>query len=166
MRRARLAFGWIFAVLALGCGNDPATPRSGPVEANSARGASSLVSSGEARTASASGSSSAPSAKAPSSAGAVTSCANLAAEIQRTEARWAGAALACTTDAECACYGGPVCPNALVKACPAPVGSAAAAELAPLQRAWSDARCGGYAWSPYRCDAACIQGRCGTKTSP
>jgi hypothetical protein len=104
---------------------------------------------------------SAPAAR--SAAPLPTTCAGLTAEIKRTEARWVGVSFTCATDADCICYGGPACPNALVTTCPSPIGSNAGAELEPLVRAWVNVGCGFYLWSPSRCEAACLAGTCGNR---
>lgn len=100
-------------------------------------------------------------AAAPSpAASASTECAELAGKIAAVETSHAKEAFACTTAADCECYGGPVCPNALATQCPRAVGASVARELVPLVSAWTRAECGGFLWSPYGCDAACVDGRC------
>lgn len=93
-----------------------------------------------------------------------TTCPAIREAIQRAEVRHAGRD-ACTTDADCGCYGGPVCPNTLAqKRCPSPVSAAATAELDPLQEAWNKRKCGDYLWSPSRCEPVCVNGHCATKS--
>lgn len=89
-------------------------------------------------------------------------CASLANELASAEREAAAHPSACARDEDCACYGGPVCANALVTSCPGAVTRAAADLLAGLLGAWDAERCGGYLWSPSRCVPRCTSGRCVT----
>ncbi len=149
-----LAFAAAFAAFlaGMGCGTDAAAARDAGAEARATA----------TTTTTATATATVLRSAAPATVSAPTSCASIGADIARVEAKYAGAAFPCTTAADCACYGGPVCPNALVKQCPTAIGASAERELAQLSEAWSAADCGGYAWSPYGCEAACIDGRCGS----
>jgi hypothetical protein len=87
-------------------------------------------------------------------------CGKLGRELARTEARLAHSAPSCARDEDCVCYGGPVCPNALVRVCPSPLHRDVYRELQPIGDAWRANDCGGYLWSPYYCETKCSAGRC------
>jgi hypothetical protein len=87
-------------------------------------------------------------------------CDDLRRRLAEVQIRHAGAPARCAVDADCTCYGGPLCPNALVRTCPAPIAASAYRDLAPLDEAWRRHGCGGYAWSPYGCHARCGDGHC------
>jgi hypothetical protein len=95
-----------------------------------------------------------------SASAAAAGCETMAAAITSAEARLAKPTYSCTSDADCACYGGPVCPNSIASACPKVIGVGAQRELAELEDAWRKAGCGGYAWSPSMCEPACRAGVC------
>jgi hypothetical protein len=96
---------------------------------------------------------------APSTAAAAR-CEALARTIASAEARLAKQAYSCTSDADCACYGGPVCPNAIADVCPKVIGVGAQRELASFEVTWRQAGCEPYAWSPSMCEPACRGGTC------
>ena len=50
---------------------------------------------------------------------------------------------ACTQDSDCSCYGGPVCPNTFVSACPDARTRSATARGAVLEQQWQERDCGG-----------------------
>ena len=109
----------------------------------------------------ASSSPAAPSATAiaaPSASG--PSCESLATTIASAEARLAKPTYSCTSDADCECYGGPVCPNTISGVCPKVIGVGAQRELTALESTWRQAGCGGYVWSPSQCRPACRGGTC------
>ncbi|MBI4956978.1 MAG: hypothetical protein HY908_33495 [Myxococcales bacterium] len=147
--RARACLAALLA-LGLGC----AAGREAPGSTREPVPASGPTAAAPAPTASAR----APLARAAAPAG--SSCAALGSALAAAEARWADRDARCGRDADCVCYGGPVCPNALVRSCPGAVAAASQAELAPLEAAWQAAGCEGYLWSPYGCEAACLDGRC------
>lgn len=167
MQVTRTLAGFGLAFAAASCGTEAAGARDAGAEARSTavRSAASAPSSTDVPSAPPERRAETPpsASSVPSATGAARSCAAIGADIARVEAKHAAAAgFPCATAADCACYGGPVCPNALVKQCPAPIGKGAERELAPLSAEWSAAQCAGYLWSPYECEAACIAGRCGS----
>lgn len=108
-------------------------------------------------------SSAAPEASASASASAEATCEKLAQTIASAEARLAKPTYSCTSDADCACYGGPVCPNAIADDCPKVIGVGAQRELASFEATFRQAGCAGYAWSPSVCEASCRGGSCVAK---
>ena len=100
-------------------------------------------------------------AEATTTPSAVRDCEHIRRDLALLESKLApGEPARCERDDACACYGGPICPNALVKTCPGPIGAAAERQLTPLVEAWNRADCGEPLWSPYGCQAACVGGRC------
>lgn len=99
-------------------------------------------------------------ASASASAAGAKTCESLARSIASAEARLVKQTYSCTSDADCACYGGPNCPNAIADVCPKVIGVGAQRELASFEATWREARCEGYAWSPSMCEPSCRGGIC------
>jgi hypothetical protein len=88
-----------------------------------------------------------------------TACEAIRKRWEKELSRFVGQEHTCGSDEDCVCYGGPVCSNALVKTCPSPVRRDIAEALAPFMEEWSGHRCP-IIWSPYGCEAKCVEGRC------
>ncbi len=91
----------------------------------------------------------------------VTSCQELERrfdealrELDRNAAR------RCSRAQDCDCWGGPRCPNPLVSTCPDAIRADVARSLEPWDAEWKRLGCVGYLWSPYGCDARCVNGMC------
>lgn len=86
-------------------------------------------------------------------------CEEIEAQWETQIVRFAGQPQTCRRDEDCVCYGGPVCPNALVDVCPAPVRREVADALEPVTRAWFEQGCP-VLWSPHGCEPRCVNRRC------
>ena len=90
----------------------------------------------------------------------IPDCETIRRKLADAQSRYAGQPRGCNQDADCACYGGPLCPNALVESCPSPIRAEVSRALQPLATEWQQKDCGAYTWSPIRCEAKCIHERC------
>lgn len=99
-------------------------------------------------------------AASSASAEARLSCDQIRAALKVEYARLVKQPQLCSTTADCALYGGPECPNELIKICPGALNQHSLAAVQPLARAWNQRGCGAYTWSPYHAEVHCSAGLC------
>lgn len=99
-------------------------------------------------------------ASAPPTGAAPRSCNQIRAALKREYTRLAKQPQVCSANSDCTLYGGPECPNELIRSCPGAVNRRSLAAVQPLAAAWSQQDCGPYLWSPFSAEVRCDAGLC------